>query len=444
MAETLTDKDLAALLAYNPGFTPTTSGSGNLNLLQDIYSMAGDPVLAYQQGLITPQLLLQMISDQTKSTVYSFEDTDYQSIENRAMSVGGGAGDEVLLSAFAQIREGMSLGGVQRWLLQEWGKDGLKKEEEKVIDALLGTNGELAKYEERWLNSQNASAREKAGELTFDSKTGNYIGQMDDDSARDVLKSFGFSGLLAQPAFWKSIPDDTYIQKALADEVAASSKYDVYQDLSRKLLGSSTSAAQSAYTDFLSQAKPDRRSAVVRGGERGPTTLRTRADILANEDGRIPIRSRADVLSEQQGNQDGKVTIDYGRNRSATVRSGGGAGGQKDNSNAGIISRLTPQEQDYWAKLAASYAGRAVQTEGQGKVSSAKAEVDKLIESSQENRRLAEENAFNPALALLAKAPLYAASLSTPAAKPAKAKPRTLSDQEIETMASMIAGGFAG
>ena len=436
MDETLNDKDLAALLAYNPGFTPTTSGSGNLNLLQDIYSMAGDPVLAYQQGLITPQLLLQMISDQTKSTVYSLEDTDFKSIEDRANAVE----DEVLQSAFARIREGMSLGGVQRWLLQEWSKGGLTKQEEKTIDILLGPDGELAQYEKRWLNSMDADARERAGELTFNEKTGEYIGQMDDDSARDVLKSFGFSGLLAQPAFWKSIPDDTYIQKALADEAAASSKYDVYKDLLQRPI----TAAQSAYADFLSQAKPGGRSAVVRGGERGPTTLRTRADILANEDGRIPIRSRADVLSEQQGNQDGKVTIDYGRNRSATVRSGGGAGGQKDNSNAGIISRLTPQEQDYWAKLAASYAGRGVQTEGQGKVSSAKAEVDKLIESSQENRRLAEENAFNPALALLAKAPLYAASLSTPAAKPAKAKPRTLSDQEIETMASMIAGGFAG
>ena len=77
-------------------------------------------------------------------------------------------------------------------------------------------------------------------------------------------------------------------------------------------------------------------------------------------------------------------------------------------------------------------------------MSSAKSEVDKLIASRDENYRLAEENAFNPALALLSKAPLYAASLSTPSAKPVKAKPRTLSDQEIESMASMIAGGFAG
>lgn len=422
-----------ALMAFNPGFTPTTSAAGNLNLAQDIYGMSGDPVLAYQQGLVTPQMMLQMIADSTKSTVYSAEDTDFASIEARANAVG----DEVLQSAFAQIRQGMSLGGVQRWLYTQWGKGGLTKEEERTIDSLLGPSGELAEYEKRWLQAKDADAREKSGELTFDSKTGNYIGQMDDEGARSVLKSFGFSGLLAQPAFWKNIPDDAYTQKALADEAAASAQYDVFSKLNESLLSRSSQTAKNIYESFLAEA-PSRGNdrAVVSRGERGPQTLRTRADILANEEGKIPIRSRADVLSEQQGNKDGNVTIDYGRDRSASVRMTG-------DSNEAILSRLTPQEREYWAKMAASYGGRAVQTQGQDKVSAAKAETDRLIASMQENQRLAQENAFNPALALLGKAPLYAASLSTPATV-AKAKPRVLSDQEIESMATMIAGGFAG
>lgn len=409
-----TDPNMAALMAFNPGFTPTTSASGNLNLLQDIYGMAGDPMLAYQQGLVTPQFLLQMISDQTKSTVYSFDDTDFASIENRANAVE----DEVLQSAFARIREGMSLGGVQRWLIEQWSEGGLTKQEESVIDSLLGPNGKLAEYEKRWLNASDADARERAGELTFNEKTGEYIGQMDDESARDVLKSFGFSGLLAQPAFWKSIPDDAYTQKALADEAAASAQYDVFQKLNESLLQRSTSAAQSVY-DALRRPPSGPGSAQQSEYEKSIFAPTISSSAAANPP--VP-GSKYDAPQYQPD----------------------APKPPQDNTTEGILSRLTDREREQWAKMGASYAGRGVQTEGQGQVSSAKAEVDKLIESSQENRRLAEENAFNPALALLAQAPLYAASLSTPAPKPVKAKPRTLSDQEIETMASMIAGGFAG
>lgn len=433
----VTDKDLAALLAYNPGFTPTTSASGNLNLLQDIYSMAGDPILAYQQGLVTPQLLLQTISDQTKSTVYSFDDTDYQSIENRAMSVGGGKGDEILLSAFAQIRGGMSLGGVHRWLIKEWAKQGLTKEEELNIDVLFGSDETLREYEKRWLQAQDAEARRSVGELTFNEKTGEYIGQMDDESARNVLKSYGFSGLLAQPAFWKTIPDDTYAQKALADEAAASAKYDTYQLLNKRLPGQATSAAQSAYKDFMSNIPSGRTYSADKQEEAKRQGL-TQVPEMGT-------REYQEFISKQTEGMFGDGT------HGAYFGSGGASAGATspatpimDNSNAGIISRLTPQEREYWAKMAQSYAGRGVQTEGQKKVDAAKAEVDKLIASSEENRRLAEENGFNPALTLLSQMPQYAAALSTPAPQPAKAKPRTLSDQEIESMASMIAGGFAG
>jgi hypothetical protein len=54
------------------------------------------------------------------------------------------------------------------------------------------------------------------------------------------------------------------------------------------------------------------------------------------------------------------------------------------------------------------------------------------------------EKATTPALEALMNAPSIAAMLAQPTSKPAyvKPKPRVLSDQEIETMATMIAGGM--
>lgn len=410
----ITEEEAAAMFAYNPGFTPGTSASSNLNLLQDIYSMAGSPVFAYQQGLITPGMLLDMIKAQTKTEVMKGDDVDYQSIEQRAQAVG----DEVLLAAYQQIKDGMALSGVKRWLIREWGKGGLSTQEEAEIEALFETGGDLNEYERRIRNAESAFAKTQSGEWTQDALTGNYLGSMNDADASAVLKSFGFTGLLAQPAFWKTIPDEEYAKKSVADLAAAETKYNEFQKLQTALTKSSTSAAQEAY-DAMKFAKT---------GEGSKQRVEYESSLFAPN-----ISSRAAANPPVAG-----AKYNQPEYKSAAPKP------QQDNTTAGILSRLSPQEREHWAKMAQYYAGRGVQSQGIGKVSAAKTETDRLIASSDENKKLALEKGITPALALLAKAPTYAAQLSAPAPRAQRAKPRVLSDQEIDSMANMIAGGFAG
>lgn len=426
----ITEEEAAAMFAYNPGFTPGTSASSNLNLLQDIYSMSGSPVFAYQQGLITPGMLLDMIKAQTKTEVMKGDDVDYKSIEQRAQAVG----DEVLLAAYQQIKDGMALSGVKRWLIREWGKGGLSTQEEAEIEALFETGGDLNEYERRIRNAESAFAKTESGEWTQDALTGNYLGSMNDADASAVLKSFGFTGLLAQPAFWKTIPDEEYAKKSVADLAAAETKYNEMQKLQSALTQKSMGAANQAYADFMKQI---------------PETGATRSQQqLANEQN---LKKAPEMGTREYQEMISRGAESYMKGGAYMTAGGPSAGATAPptpalpgNTNQAIMSRLTPQEREYWAKMAQSYAGRGVQSQGIGKVSAAKTETDRLIASSDENKKLAMEKGITPALALLAQAPKYAAQLSTPAPRAQKAKPRVLSDQEIDSMANMIAGGFAG
>lgn len=426
---------LASQGVNNAGMPIGTNPSSNLSVYNSILGIAQDPRFLLQQGFITPDEMLQYVRGAINEPV--LQASDYDTEGYRASTPT----DNVRLQgAYDLIDAGMTPSQVKAKLLEDIAGERGGQLLTTDVQIIEQQSKDIDEYYRRLTNDIERRGRVASGEW-FEGPGGTIMGTRDD--ARSVLSALDFGGIAGVPQMWRPILDPELSALAEQQLQEAEAARQTRIGKGKQAAKETGAAAQKAYMDFISQAKPQGRSATIRG-EQEPVTLRTRADMLANEQGMIPIRSRSDVLSEQQGNQDGRVTIDYGRNRSATVRSTDS--GPMDNSNAGIISRLTPAEQDYWAKMAASYAGRAAQESSTTQKQAAEAGQEAKAKwlASQESAQQAMDKATTPALEALMNAPSIAAMLAQPTSKPAyvKPKPRVLSDQEIETMASMIAGGM--
>lgn len=420
----------------NAGIPIGTSPSSNLSVYENVLALSQNPTFLLQQGFVTPEEMLKYVQSAINEPVLRPQDYD---VEGYRATVP--TSNTILSGAFDLIDQGMTptqvIAKIYGDIAEQRGGDTTNLDEKQVQQYAT----DIEEYYRRVQNANEMNSRIASGEW-FRDPSGAILGIRDD--ARQVLSSLDFGGIAGVPQMWQPILDPEMLALAQQQLADAEEARQSWTTKGRQAAKETQAAAQKAYMDFISQAQPQSGgSAVISRGGRGPQTLRTRADILANEDGKIPLRSRADILAEQQGNKDGRVTIDYGRNRSATVRT---SGPMEGDSNEAIISRLTPQEQDYWAKMAASYGGRAAQESSstQRQAAEERERAGKLFTQSQESAQSAIDRARTPALEALMQMPSIAAMIAQPTSKPAyvKPKPRTLSDEEIEIMSTMIAGGM--
>ena len=445
---------LASQGVENYGAPIGTSAAGNLGLQQDIYSIIGNPIFQLQQGLMTPEEFQQNMQ-LTASTRVEPEEIDYFSLEQTT-------DDEDLITGYEMIKKGYTPDQVMRSLLSvlesvdfastdsEWVS--LQKEQIKLL------SDDLNNFYDRWTANNRVQDGLETGEY-FRGVDGSIRKQMDYEDAQKAYAAAGLPKGLQNPILWRVEPDANLLAEAAKGdqraEELAKERNRLRLTLEPKARKEATQKASSAYEEFLSRTPEGRmfleqerakaagkpqetrpRSAVIRRGGGEPVTLQTRAKTLADENGRVRLRSRADILADERG----RVTIDQGRNRSAVVR----RGSPPDTTEAEKAAQKKAQEQAYWAKMQQYYTGKSTLAEKLQPIKDVEDAMAVAQKVANEKRLQASQQGTIPAMQLIQQAGPIAAMLSQPAAKPkyVKPKPRVLSDQEIEQMSNMIAGGL--
>jgi len=445
---------LASQGVENFGAPIGTSAAGNLGLQQDIYSLIGNPIFQLQQGLVTPEEFQQNMQ-LTASTRVEPEEIDYGTLEDNAY-------DEDLILGYELIKKGYTVGQVINSMLSQLKNVDFANIDSNAIsiekDIIEGLKGDLEKFYDRW----TAANRVEEGLLTgdyFQGIDGSIRKQMDYEDAQKAYAAAGLPKGLQNPILWRVEPDANLLAEAAKGdqraEELAKERNRLRLTLEPKARKEATQKASSAYEEFLSRTPEGRmfleqerakaagkpqetrpRSAVIRRGGGEPVTLQTRAKTLADENGRVRLRSRADILADERG----RVTIDQGRNRSAVVR----RGSPPDTTEAEKAAQRKAQEQAYWAKMQETYTGKSTLAEKLQPIKDVEDAIAVAEKAAKEKRLQASQQGTVRAMDLIQKAGPIAAMLSQPAAKPkyVKPKPRVLSDQEIEQMSNMIAGGL--
>ena len=445
---------LASQGVENFGAPIGTSAAGNLGLQQDIYSIIGNPIFQLQQGLMTPEEFQQNMQ-LTASTRVEPEEIDYFSLEQTT-------DDEDLITGYEMIKKGYTPDQVMRSLLSvlesvdfasvdsEWVS--LQRDQIKLL------SDDLNNFYDRWTANNRVQDGLETGEY-FRGVDGSIRKQMDYEDAQKAYAAAGLPKGLQNPNLWRVEPDANLLAEAAKGdqraEELAKERNRLRITLAPKARKEATQKASSAYEEFLSRTPEGRmfleqerakaagkpqetrpRSAVIRRGGGEPVTLQTRAETLADENGRVRLRSRADILADERG----RVTIDQGRNRSAVVR----RGSPPDTTEAEKAAQRKAQEQAYWAKMQETYTGKSTLAEKLQPIKDVEDAMVAAQKAAYEKRLQASQQGTIPAMQLIQQAGPIAAMLSQPAAKPryVKPKPRVLSDQEIEQMSNMIAGGL--
>lgn len=400
------------------GFPPSSTPGATINTFQDILSLAQDPVFLLQEGFITPEAMLQYIQSVITQPVLQSTDYDTKALRNFTPSA-----DTTLHGAYDLIDNGMTVNQVRAKMLEDMAKangGSLTTTEVSVIDAKMK---DVEEYARRKSNFDQLEEKQATGEWQLDPVTGQVKAQRED--ARQILSAAGLEGLASLPELWQPIPDQALMSQALANYGRSDEARSNWIELGKKAAKESQKIAQQAYDKFLSE-QPKAKPKVEKSGqpgtrERQETASREAEAILGGGASFAPPSARSGIRQVVEA--------------------------PKGNTNADIIARMTPQQRDQWAKMAASYAGRAAQESSstQKKAAANRQTAESKFLEAQRNETAAMRAAVVPALQWLMNAPMAASYVAQPAPEKTtgKAAPRTLSDQEIETMANMIAGGMA-
>lgn len=428
------------------GFPPSSTPGATINTFQDILSLAQDPVFLLQQGFITPEAMLQYI--QSVITQPVLQSTDYDTEALRAFTPSA---DTTLQGAYDLIDNGMTVNQVRAKMLEDMAKangGSLTTTEVSVIDAKMK---DVEEYARRKSNFDQLQEKQATGEWQLDPVTGQVKAQRED--ARQILSAAGLEGLGSLPELWQPIPDQALMSQALAKYGQADEARNSWIELGKKAAKDSQLMAKAVYDQFLTgQPKattpvrqPKGAAGAKRTGIQGVGTPRetqpTRGFGGRGASGEFGVSGPAPKVKESSfpaGRTGGAGSARFGGQATPTPTG---------NTNADIIARMTPQQRDQWAKMAASYAGRAAQESSstQKRAAANRQTAESKFLEAQRDETAAMQAAVVPALQWLMNAPMAASYVAQPAPESMAGKrtPRTLSDQEIETMANMIAGGMA-
>lgn len=393
-------------------FPRGSTGSSTLNTYEGILALAQNPAFLLQQGFISPEEMLKYVQSAINEPVLRPEDWD---IEGYRATVP--AGNVTLSGAFDLLDAGMTIGQVMAKTLEDMqaarGGELMSGDIQKVEEI----RADVEEYARRLKNANEKTARIANGEW-FEDPSGVIYGMGDD--ARQILASMDLGGIAGIPQMWQPVLDKEMQELARTQLEQAEQKRQSYISGGKKAAKETQTVAQKAYMDFIRQNSP----ASISGGATNPREIQGK-----NTSVKTP--SRAEIMAGIQASKNVPVPTPSRADAMASI-------------NASNGSSPVSANQDYWAKLAASYAGRAAQ-EASGTQKSAAIDREaakKLFLDADESARAAIERAQVPALQALLQGPGLAASMAVPAAKASRPAPRVLSDSEIETMANMIAGGM--
>lgn len=393
----------------------SSSPNASLNTYESILSLSQNPAFLLQEGLITPEAMLRYIQSAINEPVLN--PTDYD-VEGYRASVP--TANTRLQGAFDLIDAGMTTSQVVAKLYEDIAKE--RNGELLPVDTQVVEQyrKDIEEYARRLKNYGEKNSRIANGEW-FEDSSGIIYGTSDD--ARSILSSLDFQGIAGVPQMWNPILDPA--SKALAEQQFADAEIarEQYIVKGKQAAKETGSVAKNVYQEFLKKTP---------GGQ---LVLETVSPQDQKQKGGDPKKLAGYLLARTLG-----LPVDAAILGKKVV---GAMGGTSVGDTAKKLKEA--QNQDYWAKLAASYAGRAAQ-ESSGTQKQAAAEKQKatnLFNQYQTSMQQARTKAKIPALEALMKAPSIAATLAQAAPKSTgRPSPRVLSDAEIELMSNMIAGGM--
>lgn len=420
-------QDLTALLG---GMEDTSSGP--LNTLQKMLTMTGNPLFLYMQGVISAEDLQNAVLSATTEAV-DFSNADYVSIENADY------GDPVLMKAYGLVKQGMSTPAVMAQILRDY------EDKEMIASGKMSKDIEyieasIENFKDAWDAAQKLESGINSGEYMVNAD-GTVSKRMDYQTASSILSKMGMPAYLQNPDMWNLVGDPDILARAAAKNDEASG---IIEELNKTLL---TPAQQNkrnkavaqtgtqVYQDFLKKTPEGQKllKQVTTGKTNLEKTQEAKEGLLKNA---------ISILIPGSGTVRGvKRSIGWATGGAKRLGNLVGIGDDKDNEKP---KSVVAQNQDYWAKLAGSYAARAKYEQGQKPIRQKQTAADKAIEDARALARLAAQKGSVPALSMVQQAlplaQMFAMSGgggSSPAPRPK----RQLSDEEIDRMSSMLASG---
>lgn len=402
------------------GMPRSSTASSNLSMYEDLISTVGNPVFLLQQGLTTPAEFQQTMRMLTSEQV-PLEDFDFGALEEVATSQG----DDEAAVGYGLIKSGYTVDQALR---------AAKRANEDADVDLLRADLEL--FKSRWDNANNLENDLLMGNVQ--EVNGQLLRRMSNEDAMQIYKAVGLPDYLQNPILWDTIPDPEILGRAAAGEKEAA---DIARQLSR---ASRTSAKEATSTaqDVYEQMKAKAAFGVAAGGM-SRTAKETRKEYEESVLGPTtaskaaaspPVAGGKPSVSKEKASA--KPLAAWIVKKFAEIQGG------KD-STASILGRLTPAEQEAAAKAAAVYTGKS-EMATDPKLKALRNQLASKETSVQNLKSQAVQKGTIPGLQLLQQGMPIASLLSTPQpkAQAVKPAPRVLSDQEIQTMANMIAGGI--
>lgn len=502
----MTPEQEAALMAMLMGSSgmygsPLVEGAtSQLNLVQDIGATTFDTVFMYNAGLITSEQLLDTIKNATREPVGDPNEYDWESQYNMARS----SNNTDMIQAMDSIRAGISTAADEIMKLRvkygEAAVDGLESWQLANIDDM---KKQLEEFERKFRNRLFVDEKIATGEYEYDMATGMLYKPLLGEDARENLRAAGWKGPFSDPEFWRVVPDEATMEQAAKlqeqfapafeaaekDEAIATSrtrgqiasispamkKYlEKYPEKAQEVVQTTggQKEIEDAYKKALADFKmPENTKAAgfedlgVINGIRYEVTKEGGKEILRGYDrgGKVVrmaetpqgIQHYRDIAKTRKEKPTGKQSFKVGVTGNSYIVYEGGKSYLEQRTAAGdviarqplITSQKAPaksqasQANDYAARQAAYYSAKSTgiqQEERKKKAAEGEAAVKAKVQEAKDRGTV-------PALQWLAMMPQYAALASQPApkeSKPGRPAPRVLSDDEINTMANMIAGGL--
>jgi hypothetical protein len=419
-----------------------TDSNSQLNLFQDVMNTMSDPTFLYLQNLISGEQLATDVQDLLYDSIDPSE-ADWASMESTAEETG----NDLLVQAMRDIRAGLTSNQVKTKLMKQFAVNNMVNDVDKnTIDNLIA---DLEDYEKKYKRAVEIDSKLLAGQYIQD-EFGNILSPVDQETGRKRLEGAGFEGYYANPQNWQTAPNKEDVAKSQKFLEEANALEEERLNKSKAITKSSATTAESAYKSFLSKTPEGRQvlervSAPRKQQKKDDSQARNIAlGLIANTIG-LPV-----ALGYTGWKAANAVVDSIGKSTPGTRDAQGNFIRPWDRKPIAVQKREQEKaqtNQDYWAKLAASYAGRGEQEQKSKEVAALGKRVEQKKQAAQASMDAARtiQRGTTPALDMLAIAPYFAAmaSRSVPKAKTGKPAMRTLSDQEIETMSNMIAGGLA-
>lgn len=377
--------DLADLFGVYEGSAQTP-----INTLNKMFGISGNPLFLYLTGVMDANALRSSVQMATWEPVDT-SDTDYWVMEE--MNVG----DPVLTSAYQLIKKGVSVNAAMRSMLDAYNKQ--YKNDPTMLDSretyMQYALNDIEEFKRKWDNAQNVESKFNSGEYV-QNPDGSVSKRMDPTKAADVLKQMGMPGILQNPFVWEVVPDaqllgiaaqkDEYAQRILKpfERMIDPATGMLIQKEAQKIAKRSADAGKSAYEMLLSQTKEGKRylegkTTTIGGAALTDSTIASRA---AANPPNFPTSSEKSAQKP------------------------------KETPKGVVGNSVLDENPEYWAKLAASYAGRAEQERLMKPVNTARTRALAGAQEAMEYRQGAVRAGTSPAIGIINQAFPFASALS--------------------------------